>query len=264
MNSSSRRSPARNFSASLSKSSNSRSRIGMMWPGTFSRTSGFSRAALAALALGWRAYRFHDAESTKSRPGLSNYLARLGWPTHGSPPGRHRPSRSRSLRGGLAAGARRGRHRADRGAERRPERGHPPAVRAGARRPSRPTARSRACRSWSRTWPAPWRTRRTTRACASCATSASGPTPTRGSRRASARPASCSSARPTRPSSASCRRPSRGLRADAQPVEHRPLAGRLERRLRARRWRRAWCRSGTPTTAAARSASRRRATGWWA
>src|SRR4051794_6660812 len=32
--------PSRNFSASLSKSSNSRSRIGMTWPGTSSRTSG--------------------------------------------------------------------------------------------------------------------------------------------------------------------------------------------------------------------------------
>ena len=34
--------PSRNFSASLSKSSNSRSRIGITWPGTSSRTSGFS------------------------------------------------------------------------------------------------------------------------------------------------------------------------------------------------------------------------------
>ena len=34
--------PARNFSASLSKSSNSRSRIGMTWPGTSAWTSGFS------------------------------------------------------------------------------------------------------------------------------------------------------------------------------------------------------------------------------
>ena len=32
--------PSRNFAASLSKSSNSRSRIGMMWPGTSSTTSG--------------------------------------------------------------------------------------------------------------------------------------------------------------------------------------------------------------------------------
>ena len=35
--------PPRYFSASLSKSSNSRWRMGMMWPGTSSRTSGFSR-----------------------------------------------------------------------------------------------------------------------------------------------------------------------------------------------------------------------------
>src|ERR687895_187484 len=42
MNWSSGVSPARNFSASLSKSSNSRSRIGMMCPGTFSITSGLS------------------------------------------------------------------------------------------------------------------------------------------------------------------------------------------------------------------------------
>src|SRR5919112_2643777 len=41
--------PARNFSASLSKSSNSRSRIGMMCPGTFSMTSGFSREPLRPL-----------------------------------------------------------------------------------------------------------------------------------------------------------------------------------------------------------------------
>ncbi len=40
MNSVSSVSPARYFAASLSKSSNSRSRIGMMWPGTSSRTSG--------------------------------------------------------------------------------------------------------------------------------------------------------------------------------------------------------------------------------
>src|SRR5918998_2318953 len=42
MNWSSAISPPRNFSASLSKSSNSRSRIGMMCPGTFSNTSGLS------------------------------------------------------------------------------------------------------------------------------------------------------------------------------------------------------------------------------
>src|SRR5688572_33031613 len=42
MNSFSGVSPSRYFVASVSKSSNSRSRIGMMWPGTFSRTSGFS------------------------------------------------------------------------------------------------------------------------------------------------------------------------------------------------------------------------------
>jgi hypothetical protein len=35
--------PSRYFPASLSKSSNSRSRMGMTWPGTFSYTSGFSR-----------------------------------------------------------------------------------------------------------------------------------------------------------------------------------------------------------------------------
>ncbi len=43
MNSSSGVPPSRYFDASLSKSSNSRSMIGMMWPGTSSTTSGFSR-----------------------------------------------------------------------------------------------------------------------------------------------------------------------------------------------------------------------------
>ena len=47
-----------------------------------------------------------------------------------------------------------------------------------------------------------------------------------------------------------------GLRRDAQPLGHRPLDRRLERRLGARRSRRGWSRSPTPTTAAARSASR--------
>ena len=41
MNSFSGMPPARYFSASLSKSSNSRWMIGMTWPGTSSRTSGF-------------------------------------------------------------------------------------------------------------------------------------------------------------------------------------------------------------------------------
>src|SRR3954468_17294818 len=43
MNWSSLSPPARKNSERSSKSSNSFSRIGMMWPGTFSRTSGFSR-----------------------------------------------------------------------------------------------------------------------------------------------------------------------------------------------------------------------------
>jgi hypothetical protein len=43
MNSVSSVRPARNFSASLSKSSNSRSMMGMTWPGMSSRTSGFAR-----------------------------------------------------------------------------------------------------------------------------------------------------------------------------------------------------------------------------
>src|ERR687893_1963336 len=52
MNSSSGVSPARNFSASLSKSSNSRSRIGMMCPGTFSITSGLSSEPFLPCRLG--------------------------------------------------------------------------------------------------------------------------------------------------------------------------------------------------------------------
>ena len=42
MNSVSSTSPRRKRCDSVSKSSNSRSRIGMTWPGTSSRTSGFS------------------------------------------------------------------------------------------------------------------------------------------------------------------------------------------------------------------------------
>ena len=51
-------------------------------------------------------------------------------------------------------------------------------------------------------------------------------------------------------------------RADAQPVGHVAHAGRLVAAARRRRWRPAWCRSRTATTAAARSASPRRAAGW--
>src|SRR5215211_8471819 len=51
MNSVSGVSPPRNFSASLSKSSNSRSRMGMMWPGTFSNTSGLFRDPCLPLRL---------------------------------------------------------------------------------------------------------------------------------------------------------------------------------------------------------------------
>src|SRR3954454_19388060 len=61
MNSSSSVLPERNFSASLSKSSNSRSMIGMRWPGTFSRTSGFAsepllpcRDAVDVGSIGWK------------------------------------------------------------------------------------------------------------------------------------------------------------------------------------------------------------------
>src|SRR3954471_2359749 len=56
MNSFSGVSPSRNFVASVSKSSNSRSRIGMMCPGTSLRTSGFSREPCRpAGRLPWRA-----------------------------------------------------------------------------------------------------------------------------------------------------------------------------------------------------------------
>src|SRR5919108_1879417 len=52
MKSSSGVSPTRNFSASLSKSSNSRSSTGMTCPGTFSSTSGFSSEPFLPLRLG--------------------------------------------------------------------------------------------------------------------------------------------------------------------------------------------------------------------
>ena len=157
-----------------------------------------------------------------------------------------------------------GRHRADRGAQRRPQRGHPPALRGGARRPIRPTARSRACRSSSRTsvcqvaghsaprghaLPARPRSPRRRRLVAHLALPRSR--------------ASCSSARPTRRSWASCRPPSptpTGRRATPGDTNH--STGRVERRLGAAPWRRGWCRSGTPTTAAARSASRPPAAAW--
>ena len=210
---------------------------------------------------------FGSCESTKTRSGFPKIRP---WPSrpvsargHGSASRRHRPGRARPLRGGVAARARGGRDRAHRGAERRAQRGHPPAVRGGARRPSRPTGPFKGVPFVVKDLVCARRaTRRTTRGCASCATSASAPTPTRGSRRASARRASCSSARPTRPSSASCRRPSRrptGPRATRGTRTTRPAARAA---ARPRPWRRAWCRSGTPATAAARSASRPRAAGW--
>ena len=43
--------PSRYFSASLSKSSNSRRRIGMTWPGTSSRTSGFASDPLRPVVV---------------------------------------------------------------------------------------------------------------------------------------------------------------------------------------------------------------------
>ena len=51
MNSFSGVSPARYFSASLSKSSNSRWMIGMTWPGTSSRTSGFASDPLRPVVV---------------------------------------------------------------------------------------------------------------------------------------------------------------------------------------------------------------------
>ena len=43
--------PSRYFAASLSKSSNSRRMIGMTWPGTSSRTSGFASDPLRPVVV---------------------------------------------------------------------------------------------------------------------------------------------------------------------------------------------------------------------
>ena len=80
MKSSSSSSPLRKRVDSVSKSSNSRSRIGMTWPGTFSTTSGFSsdpdRGAAFSVGIeagsirilpGWKSVRLEcgSNESTK-------------------------------------------------------------------------------------------------------------------------------------------------------------------------------------------------------
>ena len=68
MNSVSSVCPARNFSASLSKSSNSRSRIGITWPGTSAWTSGFSSDPLRPVVVDGSiaATRYHGNPARES------------------------------------------------------------------------------------------------------------------------------------------------------------------------------------------------------
>ena len=156
----------------------------------------------------------------------------------------------------------------DREAQRRAERGDPPAVRPGphgGRGAARcPTGRSAACRSSSRT-----------------STARSPATPYHAGNRAPAAtsdyvadhdelPRSRSSAPPGFVIVGKTNTPEFGLmpttepeaaRPDAQPVGHVAHPRRLERRLRRGGRERAWCRSPTPATAAARSASRRACAG---
>ena len=130
------------------------------------------------------------------------------------------------------------------------------------RRPAR-RARSAACRSCSRT-----STRRTPGSRSATATSRSRSAHVVVRRRHHAR-------RPLPGRRAGHRRPDEQPRArqradhraggvgpDPQPVGPHPHAGRFQRRRGGGRRRRAWCRSPTPATAAARSASRPRAAGW--
>ena len=85
MNSVSSVSPRRNLADSVSKSSNSRSRIGMTWPGTFSRTSGSSieprplvtgrEAGSMKGSVSLLAVRVRAAQRIKCRPEFSYF----GW-----------------------------------------------------------------------------------------------------------------------------------------------------------------------------------------
>src|SRR5260221_8210764 len=80
MNSVSSVSPARNLPASWSKSSNSFSRIGMMWPGTFSKISGFVSDPARPLGLDSVLIEVGSMEPTNiPKPrGVSNFLLARG------------------------------------------------------------------------------------------------------------------------------------------------------------------------------------------
>ena len=117
-----------------------------------------------------------------------------------------------------------------------------------------PTGHSAACRSCSRTWAPSWPGRRSTRG-----SDFSGDYHSTVTQELTQRyigPASSSAARPTRPSSAFCRPPSPG--ASGRRATHgTPSTRRADPRVaRPPRWRRAWCRWPTPTTAVGPSASR--------
>ena len=73
MNSSSSSSPFRKRVDSVSKSSNSRSRIGITCPGTFSSTSGFSSDPVRALCIGLPSGRGRTTKSSKRQSGFGHF-----------------------------------------------------------------------------------------------------------------------------------------------------------------------------------------------
>ena len=149
------------------------------------------------------------------------------------------PRRSSCTRRGQLAGARRRRDRADRGPERGAERGHPPAVREGARGGLRRAPRRSfhwACRSCSRTWARRSPAIRSTWACGSSRRRGSERPPTPTWRSASALPGFVTVGKTNTPELGilPTTEPD-AYGADPQPLGPGTFARRVERRLRGRR-----------------------------